>query len=194
MRIAFETAGVLLLSLIGHGLTSNEGYWTPEPTTTTAWWTKTTTSYWSYWTPTTTYTTCYTQQNVVVTVTSVIPCPVTSTVVYWECCDQCANNCNYPPTTTWDGGNGIGTTTVTSYTTTTPSPTSNGGGGLQTITSNGLVIIVVGSSTTPTVNTPSQTASVVYQVVNDAPDGNSSSKLWSLGMLLAVIATIMILL
>lgn len=152
---------------------SDSGYWAPAPTTT--WWTPTTTSYWSYWTPTTTYTTCYTQQNVVVTVTSILPCPATSTIVYWECCDQCDNDCHNPP-------GYIGTTTVTSYTTTTPLP-------VQTITSNGLVIVVVDSSAYAT---PTLTPSVVYQVTNEAQDGGTN--LWSVGMFLAAIASIMILL
>ncbi|EXJ85225.1 hypothetical protein A1O3_05900 [Capronia epimyces CBS 606.96] len=182
--ITFEIAVVIFLGLVRCGLANDQGYWTSEQTTT-AWWTPTTTSYWEYWTPSTTYTTCYTQENVVVTVTSVIPCPVTSTIVYWECCDQCATDCNYPPTTTYDYG--VGTTTVTSYTTTTPAAA-----GLQTITSNGMVIVVVDTSTAATV--PSQTASVVYQVVSDAQEGSPSSSLWSVGMFLAAVATIMILL
>lgn len=116
------------------------------------------------------------------TVTSILPCPVTSTVVYWECCDQCQNNCYDTPSTT--AGGYIGTTTVTSYTTTTPYPE-------ETITSNGNVIIVVYS--TAAYSSPTLTASVVYQVVSgDAQDGGSSY--WSLGMFLAAVATVMILL
>ncbi|KIX04586.1 uncharacterized protein Z518_05456 [Rhinocladiella mackenziei CBS 650.93] len=162
-----------LLLLLGQGWSYDSGYYTPEATT--AWWTPTPTSYVSYWTPSTTYTTCYTQQNVVVTITSILPCPATSTTVYYECCDQCENNCSNPPTY-------IGTTTVTSYTTTTPLPQ-------QTITSNGLVIVLVDSTA---YSSPTLTPSVVYQFSSDAQD--ASSNFWSAGMFLALIATIMILL
>lgn len=151
------------------------------------WWTPTTTSYWSTWTPTTTYTTCYTQQNVIVTVTSILPCPITSTVVYWECCDQCENNCYNPPTTYQPGG-WVGTTTVTSYTTTTP-----GNQVLETITSNGLVIVMVSSAAV----SQSATPSVVYEVSNQAAaplQEGSFSGFWSMGALLVAIATLMILL
>ena len=173
--------------------TTSTVWWTPSPTTTqyyapatTQYYTPTTTSYWSTWTPTSTYTTCYTQQNVVVTVTSYLPCPETSTVVYWECCDQCQNNCNNPPSTTYYGGQ-AGTTTVTSYTTTTPGPEV-----VQTITSNGLVIVMVSSSAVPQSATPS----IVYQVSNDATPMQEGvvSSLCSTGTLLAAIATVMVLL
>ncbi|ETI22673.1 hypothetical protein G647_06749 [Cladophialophora carrionii CBS 160.54] len=179
---------IIILSLfLRQGLAGyDSGYWTPSPTTT-QWWTPTTTSYWSTWTPTSTYTTWYTQQNVIVTVTSYLPCPVTSTVVYWECCDQCQNNCYYPPTTYIPGG-WVGTTTVTSYTTTTPGPQP-----LQTITSNGLVIVMVNSDAAAQTQTPS----IVYQVSNQAAapaqEGGWPS-LWSMGVLLVATATIMILL
>ena len=179
---------------------SDSGYWTPTtsttvwrtPSPTTVYWDPTTTTYWSTWTPLTTYTTCYTQQNVIVTVTSVLPCPITSTVVYWECCEQCQNNCYNPPTTYHPNGPTTyypsGTTTVTLYTTTTPGQVT-----LQTITSNGLVIVMVSSSPLPQSATPS----VVYQVSNQAsaslPEGGWSS-FWSMGMVLVVIATLMILL
>lgn len=116
------------------------------------------------------------------TITSIIPCPVTSTVIYYSCCDQCDHNCYTTPTPypnppfTY-----IGTTTVTSYTTTTPHP-------VQTITSNGLVIVVMDTTT-------HAQPSIVYQTVvngNDAPDSNSGLSLWSVCMPLAVIASIMI--
>ncbi|KIW32380.1 uncharacterized protein PV07_03932 [Cladophialophora immunda] len=158
--------------LLAQGLAYDSGYWTPTPTTT---------SYWSYWTPSTTYVTCYTQENVIVTVTSVLPCPVTSTVVYWECCDQCENNCYNTPTG-W-----VGTTTVTSYTTTTPTAQA-----VQTITSNGLVIVMVDS----TAASQSATPSVVYEVSSEAGplQEGALSSFWPMGILLAAIATIMIML
>jgi hypothetical protein len=77
---------------------------------------------------------------------------------------------------------------VTSYTTTTP-----GAQTLQTITSNGLVIVMVNSE----VAAQTQTPSIVYQVSNQAaaPVQESIwSTFWSMGILLAVTATIMILL
>lgn len=101
---------------------------------------------------------------------------MTSTVVYYDCCDQCDHNCNTPPPPSFTF---IGTTTVTSYTTTTPYP-------VQTITSNGLVIVVMDT-------TPQTQASVVYQTVinNDAQDSASGLNFWSVCMPLAVIASIM---
>ncbi len=174
-------------------LHSDSGYWTPSATSTvwwtpspitTAWWTPTTTSYWSTWTPTTTYTTCYTQSNVVVTITSILPCPETSTVIYWECCDQCETNCYNTPTPTTTPNIWVGTTTVTSHTTITP---AQGG---TTTTSNGLVIIYTSNPAAAT-----ETPSIVYAVSSDAlgQDGGMPN-LWSYGMVLAVVATVMILL
>jgi hypothetical protein len=77
---------------------------------------------------------------------------------------------------------------VTSYTTTTP-----GAQALQTITSNGLVIVMVNSE----VAAQTQTPSIVYQVSNQAAAPVQEgiwSTFWSMGILLAVTATIMILL
>jgi hypothetical protein len=136
-------------ALFSHVLTassqSDNGYWTPSPT----YWTPTTyypptTAYTSWWTPLTVYTTCYTQNEVIVTITSTIPCPVTSTVIYYtyecnecqctDCCEDCCDGspscCNY------DHCYGYGTTTETQYTTTTPYP-------VETITSNGYVVVVM---------------------------------------------------
>jgi len=195
---------LILVSLLGQCLISNAGewttteeaettstvWWTPSSSTTewwtpssttTAWWTPTptTSSYWSTWTPTSTYTTCYTQQNVVVTVTSILPCPVTSTVVYWECCDQCETACQNTPTTT---NGGVGTTTVTSTTTTTPYP-------VETTTSNGMVIVIVDTTGSPVAT---QSPTLVYEASNDSQDAGPN--LWSMGMVLALVATVMILL
>ncbi|KAJ9498446.1 hypothetical protein H2202_006133 [Exophiala xenobiotica] len=186
---------ILFLSLISRVVTYDSGYWTPSPTSTvwwtpspstTAYWTPTTTSYWSTWTPTTTYTTCYTQSNlVVVTITSILPCPETSTVIYWECCDQCETNCYNTPTPTTNPNIWIGTTTVTSHTTVTPDQ-----GDTTTTTSNGLVIIYTSNPTAATV-----TPSIVYAVSSDALGQDSGMpNLWSYGMVLAVVATVMILL
>jgi len=109
-------------------------------------------------------------------VTSILPCPVTSTVVYWECCDQCETNCAQHSTsipTLY-----YGTTTVTSYTTTTPWP-------VQTITSNGVVVVVM--DTTPY---SAATASVQYEIISDGQENAPS--LWPFGVCLAVIATVML--
>lgn len=139
---------------------SDSGYytWNQAPTTT---------SYYTYWTPSTTYTTYTAQAGVTVTITTIVPCPVTSTVIYYECCaQQCQTTCGGPISTTYQGGGGggyVGTTTVTSYTTTTPDPYAR-----QTITSNGLVIVVIGSTGAQTQTTNNPT--VVYLTQgNDAP-------------------------
>jgi hypothetical protein len=102
---------------------------------------------------------------------------VTSTVVYYDCCDQCQHNCYTPPPPPITY---IGTTTVTSYTTTTPYP-------VQTITSNGLVIVVMDT-------TAYSQPSIVYQTVvnSDAQDSASGLSYWSVCMPLGVIASIMI--
>jgi len=165
LRELWPTVILCASLLTGQGYAYDSGYWAPTPT-----------SYWTTWVPSTTYTTWTTYAGVTVTITSIIPCPVTSTVIYYDCCDQCDHNCYNPPPVTY-----IGTTTVTSYTTTTPYP-------VQTITSNGLVIVVMDT-------TPYPQPSVVYQTVvngNDAQDSANGLNLWSVCMPLAVIASIML--
>lgn len=78
----------------------------------------------------------------IVTVTSIVPCPVSTTTVVYQCglCQTTAPPHGY-----------TGTTTVTLTTTTTPFP-------VTTITSNGLVIVMM-DTTTGGVQTTTATAS-----------------------------------
>ena len=114
------------------------------------------------------------------TITSIVPCPVTSTVIYYECCaQQCQNTCGGggPIVTTHQGGY-IGTTTVTSYTTVTPDPNGNV---RQTITSNGLVIVVVGDDATGQGQGQTQTAggqNVVYVTQGNGAAGYTGLRGW----------------
>lgn len=108
-------------------------------------------------------------------------------MVYWECCDQCETNCYNTPTPTpthGGGGTWIGTTTVTSYTTITP--------GLEmTTTSNGVVIVYTSAAAESTTTGPS----IVYVTSNDSMGQEGGMpNLWSYGMWLAFVATVMILL
>lgn len=89
-------------------------------------------------------------------------------------------------TATPDGGGRIGTTTVILYTTITPGVGS-------TTTNNELVII---STTTEGDNTGATVSlTLVYAMSSDALGLDSGmTNLWSYGMVLAVVATVMILL
>ncbi|KAK4939618.1 hypothetical protein LTR10_020118 [Elasticomyces elasticus] len=196
--MATITLVLTFLALIAQTLAGNQGQWTT--TTTDTWWTPspTTTSYWSTWTPTSTYTSEYTQQNVIVTVTSTLPCPATSTVVTWVCCDQCETNCQNTPTTT--NGGGVGTVTVTSHTTITPTTqtttatTTSHSVVYATTTSGSLVIVYASTATVATAaSDTTATPSLVYAVSSDAQDGTSPT-LWPFGMVLAMVASVMIML
>ncbi|RMZ89375.1 hypothetical protein DV736_g3397, partial [Chaetothyriales sp. CBS 134916] len=135
----------------------DQGYWTPS-TTSDTWWTPTTTCYTSYYTPTSTWTTVWTQNEVIVTVTSYLPCPATSTVIYYtQTCQECCYGCGE---TTEPA---VGVTTVTSYTTFTPGQTESTPGQVVTTTSNGYVIII---TTTNTAANAQPTVSV-YQVTDN---------------------------
>ncbi|KAI1616584.1 hypothetical protein EDD36DRAFT_461461 [Exophiala viscosa] len=205
--MATITLVLTFLAFIAQCLAGNDGdwtttttdtWWTPSPTTT-VWWTPTTTSYWSTWTPTSTYTSEYTQQNVIVTVTSTLPCPATSTVVTWVCCDQCETNCqNTPTSTTTTNWGGVGTVTVTSHTTITPTTTTTTSSSQSvvyaTTTSGSLVIVYASTATVATAaSDTTATPSLVYAVSSDAQDGTNLS-LSSFAMVLAMVATVMILL
>lgn len=190
LRSVFVAAWVALSSFPGSwgGESYDQGYWTPTPTTT-AWWTPsptdyspTTSSYTSYYTPTSTWTTVYTQNELIVTYTSYIPCPVTSTVIYYtQTCPQCCNGCYTAPA---GGGGAVGTTTFTSYTTTTPIP-------VQTITSNGYIVVVMDTSGYTSVAAAS-TATVQFQVINDGGRQRGLAVEWTMGVCVALIVDLMV--
>ena len=168
---------------------SDQGYWTPS-TSSTVWYTPTTTDYWeptttcytSYYTPTSTWTTVYSQNEVIITYTSYLPCPVTSTVIYYtQTCQQCCYECETESAEPTEPA--YGTTTFTSYTTTTPTP-------METITSNGYVVVVMDSSTYASVE---PTASVQYQVINDART-RYDPMIWVFSFCVAFVASLMVVL
>lgn len=171
---------------------SERGY---SQTSTTVWWTPTT-SYASVYITTSTSTVllAVTQQpNVIVTLTSYIPCPVTSTVWVYEC-----NACNQPVTVTrttvvpqqTTQAVQIGTTTQTLYTTTTQGAVQV----TRTYTSNGYVIIVVDPTSSGVATTAS--GAVTTTVAGQAAIINSGQPRYASDLsrlLVSIITTIFLL-
>ena len=173
-----------------HQPTSNNGQWTPTPTSQ---YYDTNTpqqqqeSYYSTWYPvvntvysTSTY--CYTYPTTIITITSIIPCPVTSYTTTYICgscqtttpqCEQCDPTTDY--TTVFAGGSTSPTQTITTMTSNVITSNQAVVSTLSSYTDSGGTVVVVVTTIYPSgaTQTTNNVAQSNVQVIYASTAGTS---------------------